>query len=251
MASKQLPASLLAGNRPTGRLRFREGARATPRTLARDIGARAFTTLYRRMLLMSYQLDRQRINPYPAAIDVQFSHLGEGDIDAYLRFRPRADAAEVRARLERGQTCITSWFGKDIVDAGWIATGAVWVPYMNRQIVVEPGDIYTYDSYTSPGFRGRGIHAARSAFAGIQNQKDGLKRSISLVAFENYSAWFLLTYAGLETLGCYHYLRTPLRGIYWETPEPGKKLPQLVTRPPHSSRILQQPSRNLAFERKS
>ncbi len=251
MASKQHGKSLSDGNRPTGRLRFREGARATPRAVARDVGARAFTTLYRRMLLMSYPLDRQRIAPYPPAIDIHFSHLGEDDIDAYLRFRPRANADQIVERLRGGVTCVASWFGKDIVDAGWMATGSAFVPYMNRHLVIDPGDIYTFDSYTAPGFRGRGIHAARGTFAGIQNQADGFSRSISLVAFENYSAWFLLTYAGLETLGCYHYLRTPLRGFYWERPEPGRVLSPLIAVPSRLPAPAQSASRKLAFDRKS
>ena len=200
---------------------------------------------------MSYPLDRQKIAPYSAAIDIRFSYLGEDDIDAYLRFRSHSNADVIARRLRAGLTCVASWFGKDIVDAGWMATGSAYVPYMKRHLLIDQGDVYTFDSWTAPGFRGRGIHAARSTFAGIQNQADGFKRSISLVAFENYSAWFLLTYAGLETLGCYHYLRTPLRGFYWEKPETGRTLPSLVANPSRRSRNTPATRQRLAFDRKS
>jgi hypothetical protein len=71
---------------------------------------------------------------------------------------------------------------------------------------------------------------ARNSFTARQNQEEGFNRSVALVAFENYSAWLILTRSGLETLGAYHYVRTPMRGIYWQTTEPGAELPLMLER---------------------
>jgi hypothetical protein len=104
------------------------------------------------------------------------------------------------------------------------------VPYLRRYLHIPEGDIYSYDSYTSAEHRGRCIYMARNSFTARQNQEEGFSRSIALDAFENYSAWLILTRSGLETLGAYHLVRTPLRGIFWETREPGASLPRMLER---------------------
>jgi hypothetical protein len=215
-------------HRPRGTLRFSDGSRLTVRGAARQLGARALTFGYRRMLFMAYPLGGIRIPVYHASSDVRFAVLGSGDMDAYLRFRRDARAQVIERRLVRGDRCFVSWHGDDIVDACWTATGCVYVPYLRRYLHIPQGDIYSYDSFTSAEHRGRGIYMARNSFTARQNQEEGFKRSVALVAFENYSAWLILTRSGLETLGAYHYVRTPMRGIYWETTEPGAELPPIL-----------------------
>jgi hypothetical protein len=182
------------------------------------------------MLCMAYSLEGIRIPVYHASYDVRFGILGPGDMSAYLRFRRGARAQEIERRLVRGDRCFVSWHEDEIVDACWTATGCVYVPYLRRYLHIPEGDIYSYDSYTSAEHRGRGIYMARNSFTARQNQEEGFSRSIALVAFENYSAWLILTRSGLETLGAYHLVRTPLRGIFWETREPGASLPRMLER---------------------
>jgi len=194
----------------------------------RELGARALTFAYRRMLFMAYPLDGVRIPVYHPSIDVRFGVLQPNDIDAYLRFRCNTQRSTVERRLLHGDRCYVTWYEKEIVDACWTATGMIYVPYIRRYLRIPPGDVYSFDSYTAPEFRGRGIYMARNSYTAREHQSQGLSRSIALVAFENYSAWLILTRSGLETLGAYHYLRTPLKGIYWETLEPGQTLPELI-----------------------
>ena len=197
------------------------------RGLARELGARVLTTAYRRMLFMAYPLEDIRIPVYNAGLDVSFGILEPGDLDAYLRFRPAASPREIEKRMLRGDRCFVSWHTEEIVDACWTATSNVYVPYMRRLLHIPAGDVYSYDSFTAPSHRGRGIYMARNSFTARTHQSEGLDRSIALVAFENYSAWLILSRSGLRTLGAYHYLRTPVKGIYWETTEPGKSLPRM------------------------
>jgi len=217
-------------HRPTGRLRFSDGSKPSIRGIARELGARVVTTAYRRMLFMSYPLGGIRIPVYNAGADVSFGILEPKDIDAYLRFRPATSGREVERRMLHGDRCFVSWLSDNIVDACWTATSTVYVPYMRRLLHIPEGDVYSYDSFTTLSHRGRGLYMARNSFTARTHQSEGLRRSIALVAYENYSAWLILTRSGLKTLGAYHYLRTPLKGIYWETTEPGQILP-LMTSP--------------------
>lgn len=180
------------------------------------------------MLFLGYQLEGVRIPVYNPVVETTFGTLSRADIDAYLALRPDTTRLDVERRLARGDRCFVSWSGGRIVDACWSATGSVYVPYLHRFLHVPDGDVYSYDSYTLPAYRGRGLYMARNSYTARANQAEGFRRSIALVAFENYSAWLILTRSGLRTLGAYHYLRLPVRGIYWTTLEPGESLPLLA-----------------------
>ncbi|MDP9176607.1 MAG: hypothetical protein M3O61_02905 [Gemmatimonadota bacterium] len=213
--------------RPSGRWRFAEGRRLDPAGYASLVGAKLLTTLYRRMLCLVYPLQGRRIPVYNAHLEVEFRLLQAEEVDAYLRFRPNLRRQRIEQRLERGHRCFASWHGEKIIDAGWTATQAVAVPYLGRVLSLEPGDIYSYDAYTLPEYRGYGLYMARNSYTARTNQKEGFKRSVALVAPENYTAWVILTRSGLETIGEYSFLRFPFRSIYWQRAVPGKKLPEL------------------------
>jgi hypothetical protein len=219
--------TLASRHRPTGRLRFSDGSKRSAKGAAREFGARALTTFYRRMLFLAYQLEGIRIPKYNPIVETTFATLEPSDIDAYLELRPDTARSVIERRLARGDRCFVSWSRGKIVDACWTASGSVYVPYLARFLQVPDGDIYSYDSYTLPAFRGRGLYMARNSFTAQANQAEGFRRSIALVAFENYSAWLILSRSGLRTLGAYHCLRFPIRAKYWQTAEPGESLPLL------------------------
>ena len=221
-----------SAHKPTGRLRFHSGGRITPKILVRDAGARVLTTVYRRMAFLTYRLAGTRIPVYSASVPVEFGLLDGRHIEVYLRFRPRSSRAEIEKRLAAGHRCFVSWYSGEIIDACWTATESAYVPYLRRYLEVPDGDVYSYDSYTAPEFRAQGIYMARNSFTARQNQSEGLRRSIALVAVENYAAWLILTRSGLRTIGTYHFVRTPLRRFYWETTNAREGLPPLLAAPP-------------------
>ncbi|MEO8577575.1 MAG: hypothetical protein ABI556_12775 [Gemmatimonadales bacterium] len=216
--------------RPTGRLRFRDGNHPGLRGRFREVGARALTTFYRRMLFMAYPLDQFEIPVYKAGIEVDFSELRETEIDEYVSFRPDSDRKEIRARLGEGHRCFISRHEGSLIDACWSATRDVYVPYMNRYLSMPRGDVYNFDSYTAAEHRGHGVYMARNSFQARTNRAEGLKRSIALVAHENYAAWLILARSGLRTLGSYHYVRTPVLPLFWTSPLPGEVIPSLISK---------------------
>jgi len=216
--------------RPSGRLRFSDGARSGTKGLLRVAGAKVLTTFYRRMLFMSYPLDGAEIPVYNANVSVQFDQLKPDELDSYLRFRPDSDRREMAQRLSAGHRCFVCWHEGEIVEACWSATSDIYVGYMRRYLRVPAGDVYSFDSYTDPRFRGHGVYMARNSYQARLNRAEGLKRSIALVAYENYAAWLILSRSGLKTLGAYHYVRLPGSGIYWNTPAPGQVLPPLTAK---------------------
>lgn len=215
---------------PSGRLRLGDTAPRTFRRAIQRLAARTLTSVYRRMLFLTYQLAGNDIPVYRSRAGLEFATLGADDLAAYYRFRPGSSRHNIERRLARGDRCFVSWHEGEIVDACWTATGCIYVPYLQRYLIVPPGDIYSFDSFTARGARGLGIYMARNSFTARQNQAEGFRRSIALVAAENYAAWLILTRSGLRTIGAYHYVRLPGRGLLWQTTEPGDSLPELQAR---------------------
>jgi hypothetical protein len=213
--------------RPNGRLRFAEGRTLDWKGHASSIAARALTTVYRRMLCLVYPLQGRSIPVYRSQIDVDFRVLTKSDVNAYVQFRPKHGREDFERRLARGDRCFASWHEGRIVDAGWAATGAVFVPYLGRYILLEPGDIYSYGAYTLPDYRGYGLYMSRNSYTARRNQKEGFERSVALVAPENYAAWLILTRSGLETIGEYSHVRLPIGGVWRDRAVPGRTLPKL------------------------
>ena len=213
--------------RPSGKLRFAEGRTLDWKGHASSIAARTLTTFYRRMLCLIYPLQGRTIPVYKAQIDVDFRVLTRSDVSAYASFRPKHGRENFERRMSHGDRCFASWHNGEIVDACWVATGSVYVPYLSRYIWLDPGDVYSYDAYTLPDYRGYGLYMARNSYTARRNQKEGYERSVALVAPENYAAWLILTRSGLETIGEYSFTRLPLGGYWRENAVTGFKLPKL------------------------
>jgi hypothetical protein len=213
--------------RPSGLLRFAEGRQLDFRGHASSIASRALTTVYRRMLCLIYPLQNRTIPIYRPQIDIDFRTLQSEEIGAYLRFRPTAVKEVLARRMAQGDRCHASWHEGEIVDACWIATGTAYVQYLDRFIALERGDVYSYDAYTLPGFRGYGIFMARNSYTARRNQREGCQRSVALVAPENYASWLILARSGLETIGEYSVIRFPFGAIHRQRALPGRSLPAL------------------------
>lgn len=194
-------------------------------SLARVWSARALTMFYRRVLVLVFGPLRD-FPVYKARLPVEIRAVTEDDVTAYARFRG-ADADEITRRLRRGERCFASWYGGEIVDAGWVAGGVVDLPYMNCLLRLAPGDLYHYDAYTAPQFRGAGLYMARNSFASRLARREGFLRDVALAANENYTAWILLSRSGLRTIGVYHYLRVGPWHRYWGYAVAGEVFPAL------------------------
>ncbi len=170
------------------------------------LAMKILTTFYRRMILFVYPLD-STIPVLLPRLPVDIAILIERDLDAYHRFRPDQSMKEIRMRLESGDRCFVCWYEDRIVDAGWVATGRVYIPYLRRRLILGSRDIYNYDAYTLPAYRGLGIFMARNSYVARYNQKEGYSRSIAMVAVENKASKVILHRSGLIPIGLYNCLR--------------------------------------------
>jgi hypothetical protein len=103
--------------------------------------------------------------------------VGPGDL--------RPARTEARRRLDEGQECWAAWIAGELAHWRWEATRPAFLPYLGLTLRPERGDLCVVDVYTTPRFRGRGLHTAGTFLALERARARGLTRLVGLVAWWN------------------------------------------------------------------
>ena len=157
-------------------------------------------TVYRRAVLFERVLS-DPIPSAPAAIPVEVSLLKPSEVDDYVAFHRGLDAAEVRGRLDRGGKCFIARHQGAIVNACWTAEGSVWIEYLGCRIELARDEVYVYNNYTDPRFRGRNIPLVRAVVMLQHFRELGYRRLVAVVVPENKAAFRSPDKAGYRPIG--------------------------------------------------
>jgi hypothetical protein len=163
-------------------------------------------TLYRRTVLFERPLG----DPIPsaaAAIHVEVSLLKPSEVEEYVAFHPGLDAVQVRDRLDRGGKCFISRHEGSIVNACWTAQGSIWIDYLGCSIELAPDEVYVYNNYTAPRFRGHNVSIVRATVMLRHFRELGYRRLIAVVVPENKAAFRSPEKAGYRRLGVVGYIK--------------------------------------------
>jgi GNAT superfamily N-acetyltransferase len=121
-------------------------------------------------------------------------------MDRFLATGPVADdwhpgAAE---RLREGQTCAIARHGTDIVAYCWLAGSPVWVSEIGRAVVPARDDVYFYDAFTAPEWRGRGLFSATLSHLVTVAASRGRKRGLIFVEARNRASRRVIEKTGFQ-----------------------------------------------------
>ena len=86
-----------------------------------------------------------------------------------------------------GNRCYAVRRDKQIASAKWVITDNVWVDLLSRELLLRKGEIYLYDAYTHPSYRGQGLSGSITAGFLKRYQAAGYQYACSIVALENRS----------------------------------------------------------------
>jgi GNAT superfamily N-acetyltransferase len=161
------------------------------------------TTTFRRRLLMCACLIDEAPAPPASPAGLELVLLTNEHLNAYLDLRPDHSAREVEARLRRGCTCFVAYHNGVIVQATWTVTGRAWVDYLRGDLVLAPEDIYEFDGYTRPDYRGQRLFWIRNAYARQYYRERGFRRMTGAVAVENVASLHALECLGYRPIGLY------------------------------------------------
>jgi len=172
-------------------------------------------TVWRCVIVMECRLDRPLREVTPR-LPVQIGLLTADELGPYTRFRPDQDLSVIRRRLEQGHRCFVVWHQGGIVHAGWAAVQHAWIEYLRAAFPLEAGDVYQFDSYTAPAFRGLDLAAARISWMARFARDAGFRRLVAVVWPKNTPAFRPLEKAGYQRCGRMCVLRVgPWRRVFY------------------------------------
>jgi len=163
-------------------------------------------SVYRRVVVLERPLDSS-LPEVAASVPVRIAVLTAADHRHYARLRPDREPELFRHRLAQGHRCFAAWHEGEIVHAGWAATQDAWVDYLGCRFPLEAGDVYQFDSFTAPAFRGRGLAGARIAWMARYLRDSGMRRLFAVVWPENTAAFRPLEKAGYRRCGWLRVIR--------------------------------------------
>jgi ribosomal protein S18 acetylase RimI-like enzyme len=161
--------------------------------LAREGGLRAlwFTALgelcYRRVEIREYVLN-QAVDENHSAARLSIDQLNAADIEQYNAFRKPSDPASAARRMRAGHRCFIARHSDKIVCASWGATGNARSGYLSAPIALTSDEAYTYDLFTAPEWRRRGIAIAVTRALHNFYRAEGKRRVLRVIVPENYAA---------------------------------------------------------------
>ena len=172
--------------------------------------------IYRRLILRERPLSQ----PFPdvsARVSVCVRLLASGEIDAYMAFRPDQSIAEIRRRLDERQQCFAVWHDGRIVHAAWAVIGRARIEYLSTEITLAPGEVWSYDVFTSPAFRGLGASPARMLEMMQYFRGHGYRRLFATILPENRASFRPGEKVGWDRLiGVIGYVGLgPWRHVFW------------------------------------
>ena len=163
-------------------------------------------TVYRRAIVIERRLE-EPIDDVAARVPVVLGLLDEKQIEEYVRLRPEADPREVLRRLREGQLCHTASHDGRLVYVSWASMRRAWIEYLEREIELAPEEVYSYEVFAAPEFRGTGIMAATGVFRLRYFRDRGYRRIIAVVMPENKRAFRAFVKLGYRSCGTMGYVR--------------------------------------------
>jgi ribosomal protein S18 acetylase RimI-like enzyme len=158
---------------------------------------------YRRLLLLGCPV-AEAIAEAPAAAVTAAVTIGilpaEGIAD-YLALRPGTSAAVVARRLRAGHLCFIARGEGQLVAACWSATQDAWSDYLGCAIPFAAGDVYLYDAFTHPNWRGQEIAPAVCRAQLAHFREAGYRRAIRATVPENIPALRAHSKSGFRPIG--------------------------------------------------
>ena len=166
--------------------------------------ARSASRIYRRLVVFERELVETERSADPAGLE--FSFLGPDQLDEYEVLRPD-QLARAQQRLAAGHRCFATRVEGELAAVRWIAVGGADVEYLGLNLALEPGEVFSFDTFTAPVFRRRGISKASQDRLAEVLRAEGHRRLVRAVLPENRSGFGDALGAGFRPTGRIGYVR--------------------------------------------
>jgi ribosomal protein S18 acetylase RimI-like enzyme len=189
---------------------------------------------YVRFLLLERFLD-EPIAAVTPRVAVMFSTLAPAEIDEFLRFRGEFPRADLEERFARGDECFVARHDGRMVAGSWASRTLSYFRGLGCRYAVRPFEVYLYDSFTDPAFRGLAIAPALAVHVLERLRDAGMRRVTIAVTPQNTANRRARTKTGFgvyERFDCFQF-RGRMRHWHHAVARPAH--PTTLAAPSHTS----------------
>jgi GNAT superfamily N-acetyltransferase len=123
-------------------------------------------------------------------------------------------------RLDAGHWCFVARHEGQLVSASWASIHRVLDSYLACEIPMMEDEVYIYDSFTGPGFRGQAVSPAIRAEMMRYFRHAGYRRMLVVTIPENNSNLSTLRKVGFHPFGMIGYIKIgPWQWDFYRTSE--------------------------------
>jgi len=177
-------------------------------------------TFYRRAFIYERTL-REHGKRAAANLPTEVSRLDENQIGSYLQLRPDCEIEEVRRRLQLGHSCFVIFREGNPLCAAWAGGGNVHADYLDRELQLAAGEIYVYEIFTAPDYRGRHLSVAVTTEIARYFRQQACRRLLLMVMPENRSALAATAEWGFRRIGVMRCVKLGKWRRFFDRAEPG------------------------------
>jgi len=161
---------------------------------------------HRRYIFYSQPID----NPvllYSCQIPFRLEQVKEKDLSHLIKMRPGFyDLSLLQKRKKDGHICFLGLSGQKPIHLRWVFIRSIYLPYLQRKLILYPGEVYVDEAYTLPGYRQKGVYSYAGYLMRHALKELGFDRLICMFASWNLSPQSQAERMGLEKVG---------EGGYW------------------------------------
>jgi GNAT superfamily N-acetyltransferase len=139
---------------------------------------------YRRLGFMVCRLDASALQIESRA-PVEVARLTECDGEAYVKFRRGGSMTDFHDRIAKGSICYAAKHEGRLASVSWVAEGRGILRSLDGTFKLKPDQVYLFDSFTDPDFRGLRMQAAIFARVRMEALRSGRCCAVVFVAPEN------------------------------------------------------------------
>jgi RimJ/RimL family protein N-acetyltransferase len=94
-----------------------------------------------------------------------------------------------------------------IVSARWATANPIWIDYLSCEFRLAAGEVYSYDLFTRPDFRGHTVSPVTSAAMLRYFRTAGYRRAVGTVLPENHPSLRAIAKTGYRPYGLIGYVK--------------------------------------------
>ena len=165
-------------------------------------------TVYRWQALVALELESRPA--IESRLALQYAYLGPSEVAEYAAFHPHASSEQASARLERRERCLVARHRGRIVASVWAAPEGGPTRDVEPWPRVASDEVYVYDAYTSPAYRGWGAYPALSSELAGLLAAEGYRQLLGTVHLDAGHAFAAHALAGYRRFGTVGRLLRPI-----------------------------------------